>query len=124
MFEYFGVKLSGFTFTSNGWVHSCGNRYVSPTIIYGDVSHTVPMTVRETKSVQAMTTKQVKDMLSGAINILNWSFTRKDIPRERKAHQIALDLLEEVLDLEQAGSKIIQGQNLALREGLTLKHEN
>ncbi|CAN8072508.1 unnamed protein product [Agarophyton chilense] len=124
MVEYFGVKLSGFTFTSNGWVQSYGNRYVRPPIVYGDVSRTEPMTIREFKSAQAMTTKPVKGMLTGATTILNWSFPRKDVSREEQAYQIALALREEVLDLEQAGCKIIQVDDPALREGLPLKHEN
>ncbi|KAI0563769.1 5-methyltetrahydropteroyltriglutamate--homocysteine methyltransferase [Gracilaria domingensis] len=124
MVEYFGVKLSGFTFTSHGWVQSYGNRYVRPPIVYGDVSRTAPMTIREFKSAQSMTNKPVKGMLTGATTILNWSFPRKDISREEQAYQIALALREEVLDLEKAGCKIIQVDDPALREGLPLKHEN
>ncbi|PXF47408.1 5-methyltetrahydropteroyltriglutamate--homocysteine methyltransferase [Gracilariopsis chorda] len=124
MVEYFGVKLSGFTFTTKGWVQSYGNRYVRPPIIYGDVTRTEAMTVREFKSAQSMTTKPVKGMLTAATTILNWSFPRKDISREQQAYQIGLALRQEVMDLEKAGCKIIQVDDPALREGLPLKREN
>lgn len=50
--EYFGVKLEGFAFTEAGWVQSYGSRYVRPPIIYGDVSRTGPITVKEFKPVR------------------------------------------------------------------------
>ena len=42
MVEYFGEMLSGFTFTTNGWVQSYGSRCVKPPIIYGDVERPAP----------------------------------------------------------------------------------
>ena len=63
--EYFGVKLEGFAFTENGWVQSYGSRYVRPPIIYGDVSRTGPITVKEFKYAQSLTQKPVKGMLTG-----------------------------------------------------------
>ena len=63
--EYFGVKLEGFAFTENGWVQSYGSRYVRPPIIYGDVSRTGPITVKEFKYAQSLTEKPVKGMLTG-----------------------------------------------------------
>lgn len=124
MVEYFGVKLSGFAFTKNGWVQSFGSRYVRPPIITGDVSRTGPMTVREFEIAQSMTTKPVKGMLTAATTILNWSFPRKDISHEKQAYQVGLALREEVNDLEAAGCKIIQVDDPALREGLPLKQKN
>ena len=124
MVEYFGVKLSGITFTTMGWVQSYGSRYVRPPIVYGDVARTGPMTIREFVSAQAMTPKPVKGMLTAATTILNWSFPRKDISRENQAYQIGLALREEVNDLEAAGCRIIQVDDPALREGLPLKQKN
>eukprot|EP01134_Creolimax_fragrantissima_P005362 CFRG5362T1 len=124
MVEYFGEKLTGFAFTRNGWVQSYGSRYVRPPIIHSDVSRTEAMTVREFQVAQSMTTKPVKGMLTAATTIINWSFPRKDISREKQAYQIALALREEVLDLEAAGCKVIQVDDPALREGLPLKKEN
>ncbi|MEC4895148.1 MAG: 5-methyltetrahydropteroyltriglutamate--homocysteine S-methyltransferase [Oscillatoria sp. PMC 1051.18] len=123
MVEYFGQQLAGFAFTEHGWVQSYGSRYVRPPIIYGDVVRTAPMTVREYKIAQALTTKPVKGMLTGPVTILNWSFPRNDLSRRDQAFQIALALREEVADLEQAGARIIQVDEPALREGLPLKLE-
>jgi 5-methyltetrahydropteroyltriglutamate--homocysteine methyltransferase len=123
MVEYFGQQLAGFAFTEHGWVQSYGSRYVRPPIIYGDVVRTAPMTVREFQVAQSLTTKPVKGMLTGPITILNWSFPRDDMSRRDQAFQIALVLREEVADLEQAGARIIQVDEPALREGLPLKQE-
>ena len=65
--EYFGVKLEGFAFTEHGWVASYGSRYVRPPIIYGDVSRTGPITVKEFKYAQSLTKKPVKGMLTGRV---------------------------------------------------------
>jgi 5-methyltetrahydropteroyltriglutamate--homocysteine methyltransferase len=124
MVEYFGQRLEGFTFTANGWVQSYGSRYVRPPIIYADVKRTGPLTVREFKVAQALTSKPVKGMLTAATTIINWSFPRKDIPRETQAYQIGLALRDEVTDLEAAGCKIIQVDDPALREGLPLKEKD
>lgn len=123
MVEFFGEKLEGFAFTKNGWVQSYGSRCVRPPIIYGDVSRPQPMTLREILHAQNLTQKPVKGMLTGPVTILNWSFYRKDIPKEDIAYQIALALRDEVLDLERAGIKIIQIDEPAFREGLPLKRE-
>ncbi|MFA9558508.1 5-methyltetrahydropteroyltriglutamate--homocysteine S-methyltransferase [Evansella sp. AB-rgal1] len=124
MVEYFGEKLSGFAFTDNAWVVSYGSRCVKPPIIYGDVEWTAPMTVKEVKEAQQLTSKHVKGMLTGPVTILNWSFVRDDISRDQVANQIALALREEVRALENAGIAIIQVDEPALREGLPLRKEN
>ncbi|MUG65516.1 5-methyltetrahydropteroyltriglutamate--homocysteine S-methyltransferase [Paenibacillus campinasensis] len=124
MVEFFGEKLAGFAFTSNGWVQSYGSRCVKPPVIYGDVDWTGPMTVEETVYAQSLTSKPVKGMLTGPVTILNWSFVRDDKPREEVAYQIALALREEVEALEAAGIGMIQVDEPALREGLPLKREH
>ena len=124
MVEYFGEKLTGFAFTEKAWVVSYGSRCVKPPIIYGDVEWTMPMTVKEVAEAQALTEKYVKGMLTGPVTILNWSFVRNDISRKKVANQIALALRSEVEALEQAGIKIIQVDEPALREGLPLRKEN
>lgn len=121
MVEFFGEKLDGFAFTSNGWVQSYGSRCVKPPVIFGDVEFVQEMTVKETKFAQSLTKKPVKGMLTGPITILNWSFVRSDISREQVAYQIALALREEVEALEKAGIEMIQVDEPALREGLPLK---
>ncbi|OIJ16849.1 5-methyltetrahydropteroyltriglutamate--homocysteine S-methyltransferase [Anaerobacillus alkalidiazotrophicus] len=124
MVEYFGEKLSGFAFTEKAWVVSYGSRCVKPPIIYGDVEWTTPMTVKEVKEAQRLTSKPVKGMLTGPVTILNWSFVRDDISRAEVANQIALALRAEIKALENAGIAIIQVDEPALREGLPLRKEN
>ncbi|HCP78866.1 MAG TPA: 5-methyltetrahydropteroyltriglutamate--homocysteine S-methyltransferase, partial [Pusillimonas sp.] len=60
-------------------------------------------------------------MLTGPVTLLNWSFVRNDQPRSVTCRQLALAMREEVLDLEQAGIRIIQIDEAALREGLPLR---
>jgi 5-methyltetrahydropteroyltriglutamate--homocysteine methyltransferase len=124
MVEYFGEQLEGFTFTSNGWVQSYGSRCVKPPVIYGDVQRTNPMTVKLTSFAQSLTKKHVKGMLTGPVTILQWSFVRNDQPKSTTCTQIALAIRDEVNDLEQAGIKIIQIDEPAIREGLPLRKEN
>ena len=124
MVEYFGEQLKGFTFTENGWVQSYGSRCVKPPVIYGDVSRPAAMTVRWTSYAQSLTKQPVKGMLTGPVTILQWSFVRNDQPRKDTCTQIALAILDEVLDLEKAGIKIIQIDEPAIREGLPLRKEN
>ncbi|WP_386079951.1 5-methyltetrahydropteroyltriglutamate--homocysteine S-methyltransferase [Vreelandella sp. F11] len=124
MVEYFGEQLEGFAFTRFGWVQSYGSRCVKPPVIFGDVSRPAAMTVRWSEYAQTLTDKPMKGMLTGPVTILQWSFVRDDQPRETTCRQLALALRDEVLDLEQAGIKIIQIDEPALREGLPLRqHE-
>lgn len=123
MVEFFGEKLNGFLVTKFGWVQSYGSRAVKPPIIYGDVKWTAPLTDKETLYAQSLTDKPVKGMLTGPVTILNWSFERVDIPRSEVQDQIALAINEEVLALEEAGIKVIQVDEPALREGLPLRSE-
>lgn len=123
MVEYFGEQLDGFTFTKNGWVQSYGSRCVKPPVIYGDVSRPNPMTVKWSSFAQSLTPKWVKGMLTGPVTILQWSFVRNDQPRSETCTQIALAIRDEVIDLENAGIKIIQIDEPAIREGLPLRKE-
>ncbi|MFX4377578.1 5-methyltetrahydropteroyltriglutamate--homocysteine S-methyltransferase, partial [Acinetobacter baumannii] len=60
-------------------------------------------------------------MLTGPITMLQWSFVRDDQPRADTALQLALAIRDEVADLEQAGIRVIQIDEPALREGLPLR---
>ncbi len=124
MVEYFGEQLGGFCFTENGWVQSYGSRCVKPPVIYGDVSRPSPMTVSWFLYAQSLTWKAMKGMLTGPVTILCWSFVRDDLERADVCRQIALALRDEVMDLEQAGARIIQIDEPALREGLPLKERD
>lgn len=121
MVEYFGEQLNGFTFSQNGWVQSYGSRCVKPPIIYGDITRPTAMTVKWTSYAQSLTSKYMKGMLTGPVTILQWSFVRNDQPRSETCTQIALAIRDEVVDLENAGIKIIQIDEPAIREGLPLR---
>ncbi|MDR3351549.1 MAG: 5-methyltetrahydropteroyltriglutamate--homocysteine S-methyltransferase [Zoogloeaceae bacterium] len=123
MVEYFGEQLSGFAFTTHGWVQSYGSRCVKPPIIYGDVSRPRAITVAWSRYAQSRTQKPMKGMLTGPVTILQWSFVRNDQPRATTAAQIALAIRDEVIDLEQAGIGIIQIDEPAIREGLPLRRD-
>ncbi len=123
MVEYFAELLDGIATTSHGWVISYGSRVYRPPIIYGDVSRPKPMTVEWITYAQSLTDKPVKGMLTGPVTILNWSYAREDIPRSEIAYQIGLAILDEVLDLERNGIKIIQIDEPAFREAVPIKKE-
>jgi len=122
MVEYFGTQMNGYLFTQNAWVQSYGTRCVKPPVVWGDVSRRDPMTVEWSVFAQKQTDKIVKGMLTGPVTILNWSFPREDISLKEQAMQIGLAIREEVLDLEKNGIKIIQIDEVALREKLPLRH--
>jgi len=121
MVEYFGEQLDGYAFSQFGWVQSYGSRCVKPPILFGDISRPKAMTVEWIKYAQSLTNKPMKGMLTGPVTILNWSFVRDDQARSVSCYQLALAIREEVLDLEQAGVRIIQIDEAALREGLPLR---
>lgn len=121
MVEYFGEQLDGFVFTQLGWVQSYGSRCVKPPIIVGDVARPHAMTVQWAVYAQSQSSKPVKGMLTGPVTLLQWSFVRDDLPRSMVCKQIALALNEEVLELENAGIRIIQIDEPAIREGLPLQ---
>ena len=121
MVEYFAEQLDGYLFTRFGWVQSYGSRCVKPAIIYGDLSRPNAMTVDWITYAQSLTDKVMKGMLTGPVTMLMWSFPREDVSRKVQAQQLALALRDEVLDLENAGIKIVQIDEAAFREGLPLR---
>ncbi|MFZ2674277.1 MAG: 5-methyltetrahydropteroyltriglutamate--homocysteine S-methyltransferase, partial [Trichococcus flocculiformis] len=116
MVEFFGENLAGYVFTEKAWVQSYGTRCVKPPIIFGDIRRENPITVFYSEYAQSLSDKPVKGMLTGPVTILNWSFPREDISLREMAFQIGLAIREEVLDLEEAGIKIIQIDEAALKE--------
>ena len=121
MVQFFGDQMKGFATTEEGWVQSYGSRCVRPPILFGDVRRLGPMSVREIRYAQSLTSKPVKGMLTGPITILQWSFVRGDVPRSTVSFQIALAIRDEVRDLEEAGVRIVQIDEAAFREGLPLR---
>ncbi len=123
MVEYFAEHLSGYAITRHAWVQSYGSRCVKPPILYGDIERPAPITREWTGYAQSLTLKPVKGMLTGPVTLLNWSFVRDDQPLAKTALQLALALRDEVLDLEASGTRIIQIDEAAFREGLPLRRE-
>lgn len=121
MVQYFAELLDGFAVTQNGWVQSYGSRCTRPSILWGDVSRSAPMTVEWSVYAQSLSEKPVKGMLTGPVTILAWSFVRDDQPLGDTARQVALALRDEITDLEAAGIRVIQVDEPALRELLPLK---
>ncbi len=124
MVQYFAENLDGFAVTRNGWVQSYGSRATRPSILWGDVSRPVPITVGWSAYAQSLTDRPVKGMLTGPVTILAWSFVRDDQPLRQTADQVALALRDEIRDLEDAGIRIIQVDEPALRELLPLKRRD
>ncbi|RUM44276.1 MAG: 5-methyltetrahydropteroyltriglutamate--homocysteine S-methyltransferase [Desulfurobacterium sp.] len=124
MVEFFAEKMKGIATTGNGWVISYGTRCYRPPIIYGDVERDGVMTVPEIAFAQSLTEKPVKGMLTGPVTIIAWSFVREDIPISEVAYQIALALKDEIRDYEEAGIKIVQIDEPAIRERAPIKKRN
>ncbi len=121
MVQYFAEHLEGFDVTVHGWVQSYGSRCTRPSILWGDVTRTAPITVDWAAYAQSLTAKPMKGMLTGPVTILAWSFVRDDQPLGETANQVALALRDEIADLEAAGIKVIQVDEPALRELLPLR---
>lgn len=121
MVEYFAEQLDGYAFSRFGWVQSYGSRCVKPAVIVGDVSRPQAMTVDWIAYAQSLTDKVMKGMLTGPVTLLMWSFPREDVSRQVQAQQLALAIRDEVVDLENAGIKIVQIDEAAFREGLPLR---
>jgi len=121
MVQYFAENLEGFDVTMHGWVQSYGSRCTRPSILWGDVTRSAPVTVEWARYAQSLTTKPMKGMLTGPVTILAWSFVRDDQPLGETANQVALALRDEIADLEAAGIRIVQVDEPALRELLPLR---
>ncbi len=121
MVQYFAENLDGFAVTENGWVQSYGSRATRPSILWGDVARPAAITVAWSTFAQSLTDKPMKGMLTGPVTILAWSFVRDDQPLGETANQVALALRDEIAELEEAGIRVIQVDEPALRELLPLK---
>ncbi|MEU6431913.1 5-methyltetrahydropteroyltriglutamate--homocysteine S-methyltransferase [Microbispora sp. NPDC046973] len=121
MVQYFAEHLDGFAVTRHGWVQSYGSRCTRPPILYGDVRRPEPITVRWARYAQSLTSKPVKGMLTGPVTIVAWSFVRDDLPLREVVFQVADAVREEVGDLEEAGIRVVQVDEPALRELVPLR---
>ena len=124
MVEYFAEQMEGFHTTHNGWVLSYGSRCVRAPILAAPPSITEPMTVREWRVAQAATEKPVKGMLTGPVTIVNWSFRPPNVPDDRLFWAVAQPIAEEVGHLVEAGARVIQVDEPAVRERWPLRTED
>ncbi len=124
MVEYFAEKMDGFYTTRNGWVLSYGSRCVRAPIIAAPPSISEPMTVREWQLAQAATDKPVKGMLTGPVTIVNWSFRPPGVPDDQLFWAVAAPITEEVRNLVDAGARVIQVDEPAVRERWPLPTED
>jgi len=116
MVEYFAEQMDGFLTTRNGWVLSYGSRCVRAPILAAPPSISGPMTVDEWRVAQAATSKPVKGMLTGPVTIVNWSFRPPGVPDDRLFWAVAQPIAEEVGLLVEAGARVIQVDEPAVRE--------
>ena len=65
---------------------------------------------------QAATSKPVKGMLTGPVTIVNWSFRPPGVPDDRLFWAVAQPIAQEVEYLEQAGARVVQIDEPAVRE--------
>lgn len=124
MVQYFAEQLEGYWASRNGWVQSYGTRCVRPPVVYGDVQRPSAMSVTWSAYAASLTDRPMKGMLTGPITMLSWSFVRDDQALEATAVQVALAIRDECVDLENAGIRIIQVDEPALRELLPLRDED
>ncbi len=116
MVEYFAEKLDGFHTTHNGWVLSYGSRCTRPPILAAPPVAHEPMTVREWRIAQNASSRPVKGMLTGPVTIVNWSFRPPGVPDDRLFWAVAQPIAAEVRALVEAGARIVQVDEPAVRE--------
>lgn len=121
MIEVIAAQLEGMATTEHGWVRVYGSRCVRPPIVIGDIWRPKALTVDGYKYAQSLTSNVVKGQLPGPTTLLQWSYPAVDRPRKEQILQLALCLRDEIRDLEIAGAKVIEVEELGFREGLPLR---
>jgi 5-methyltetrahydropteroyltriglutamate--homocysteine methyltransferase len=116
MVEYFAEKMDGLLTTRNGWVLSYGSRCTRPPILAAPPAIDEPMTVREWRIAQGATSKPVKGMLTGPVTIVNWSFRPRGVDDDRLFWAVAGPIAREVGYLVEAGARVVQIDEPAVRE--------
>jgi 5-methyltetrahydropteroyltriglutamate--homocysteine methyltransferase len=124
MVEYFADQMDGYLTTRNGWVLSYGSRCTRPPILAAPPSISAPMTVDEWRLAQDATDRPVKGMLTGPVTIVNWSFRPPGVPDDRLFWAVAQPIGQEVRYLVEAGARIVQIDEPAVRERWPLPTED
>lgn len=121
MIEDLAGQLEGMTTTEHGWVRVSGARCVRPPIIVDVIWRPRPLTVEGFKYSQSLTNRVMKGQLPGPTTMLHWSFPAADRPHKEQTLELALCIRDEVRDLEIAGAKVIEVDEMGFREGLPLR---
>ena len=116
MVEYFAEQMDGFLTTRSGWVLSYGSRCTRPPILAAAPSISEPMTVDEWRIARDATRLPVKGMLTGPVTIVNWSFRPPDVPDDQLFWAVAQPIAGEIRNLVDAGARIVQVDEPAVRE--------
>lgn len=116
MVEYFAEQMEGFLTTRHGWVLSYGSRCTRPPILAAPPTIREPMSVDEWRLAQAATDKPVKGMLTGPVTIVNWSFRPPRVPDDQLFWAVAQPIADEVRHLADAGARVVQVDEPAVRE--------
>jgi len=124
MVEYFAEQMDGYHTTRNGWVLSYGSRCTRPPILAAPPSISAPMTVNEWRLAQSATDKPVKGMLTGPVTIVNWSFRPPGVPDDLLFWAVAQPVAQEISYLVEAGARVIQVDEPAVRERWPLPTED
>ena len=112
MVAYFAETMPGFA--KGGLVRSYGNRYYHKPVMVGPVRWPGPMTVDWWRWTQALTSRPVKGMLTGAYTLMDWSFDDHYPDRRTACLALAREVRKEVEALLDAGARIIQIDEPAL----------
>lgn len=121
MIEDLAGQLEGMTTTEHGWVRVSGSRCVRPPVIVDVIWRPQPLTVEGFKYSQSLTNRVMKGQLPGPTTMLHWSFPAADRPYKEQTLELALCIRDEVRDLEIAGAKVIEVDEMGFREGLPLR---
>jgi 5-methyltetrahydropteroyltriglutamate--homocysteine methyltransferase len=116
MVEYFADQMDGFLTTQHGWVLSYGSRCTRPPILAAPPTILEPMTVPEWRLAQAATARPVKGMLTGPVTIVNWSFRPPGVADDLLFWAVAQPIGQEVRNLVEAGARVVQIDEPAVRE--------
>jgi len=112
MVAYFAETMPGYA--KGGLVRSYGNRYYHKPVMVGPVRWPGPMTVDWWRWTQALTSRPVKGMLTGAYTLMDWSFDDHYPDRRTACLALAREVRKEVEALLDAGARIIQIDEPAL----------
>lgn len=104
--EYFASALRGFQ--PAGLTRVARNFYRRKPVISGKIRWTGPITVREYRHAQSLTSKPVKATLLGPYSLMDGSLNRHYPDRQSAALALAREFRSEVEALTKAGCRIIQ----------------